>query len=214
MLCKLGETIMASGSYFLILKDTDKYLTSSELFEYNKKQISYDFNFCNQSDEELILKLQETQRIPKECDIFEDDENSVYYSKTTGKIYQTILRMDFLSEFVCLKEYFEMNPYNINGEIEINSFTALLMLQAVKYIKNPDLWSNTIESTLFYDNPFIKVFDELSSRFMYRNDKNTDNLVEDEFYSYAINNLIDVLSTYFVLNKTNDKQIKLVYKTW
>lgn len=205
---------MASGSYFLILKDTDKYLTSSELFEYNKKQISHDFNFCNQSDEELILKLQETQRIPNECDMFEDDENPVYYSKTTGKIYQTILRTDFLSEFVCLKEYFEMNPYNINGEIEINSFTALLMLQAIKYIKNPDLWSNTIESTLFYDNPFIKVFDVLSYRFMYRNDKNTDNLVEDEFYSYAINNLIDVLSTYFVLNKTNDKKIKLVYKTW
>lgn len=205
---------MASGSYFLILKDSDKCLASSELLEYNKKQISGDFNFGNQSDEELILKLQETQKIPKESDSYEYDENPVYYSKTTGKIYQTILKIDFLSEFVCLKEYFEMNPYNINGEIEITSFTALLMLQVIKYIKNPDLWSNTIESTLFYDNPFINVFEALSSRFMYRNDKNTDSLAEDEFYSYTINNLIDVLSTYFVLNKNNDKQIKLVYKTW
>ena len=103
-----------------------------------------------------------------------------------------------------------MNPFAKSGEIEISEYEAYKMLEALKYIKNPDLWSHTIESSILDRNDYLKVFDELDSNFFSRFESDGEWIREE---NYSIDRLIDTLSTFLSIVKTQG-DVKLIYKTW
>lgn len=199
---------MASGSYFLILKETDESLKDEsvkELIHGYAKELDF-WNNC-ENVEELIPNLQKTQPV-KLDEYCESDE---YFSISTGRIYKCLVKVDFLSDFTELKDYFEMNPYSKSGEIEISVFDAYKMLEVLNYIKNPDLWSHTVETNLLDKNEYLHVFDCISSKFYSRFE--TDGCSQEPF-NYILHRLIEVLNTFFTINNSSEHIIKLVYKTW
>jgi hypothetical protein len=196
---------MASGSYFLILKETNNILSKEELDKLN--DLNAEKDFWSDTDTKRIDCLQNTQPIR----VSDDEPVTSYYSVATGKIYDIVCEFNFLSDFLCLKEHFEMNPWTKSGEITFSTFDIYKMLEILLYIKNPDLWSHTLESSILSNNEFLHVFDELNLNFMNRFDKSAEWNTE---YDYALNRLIECFSMYLsVINNLTDKFI-LVYKTW
>ena len=119
---------MASGSYFLILKETNNILSKEELDKLNDLNAEQD---CwSNTDTNRIDCLQNTQPIR----VSEDEPVTSYYSVSTGRIYDIVCEFNFLSDFLCLKEHFEMNPWTKSGEITFSTFDIYKMLEILLYI--------------------------------------------------------------------------------
>ncbi len=208
---------MAAGSYFLILSETKNKLHSKDLKKYNLNKISFidDLFEKNKTKEEKINSLQDTQKLILEYPSDSDYQECYdYYSVTTGQIYRKHAEISFLSDFLSLKEYFELNPYSKRGEIEISVFDAYKMLEALQYISNRDLWSSTLEATILNNNEYIKVFEVMSSSFFNRFKSDLDEIEDYEYDMVNIKRLIEALSTFLVIQKNSEDKIKLIYKTW
>lgn len=207
---------MASGSYFLILSETKNKLHEKDLKKYNLNKISFvdDLFDRNKTEEDKINDLQDTQKLILEYPSDDWKECYDYYSVSTGQTYRKHAEISFLSDFLCLKEYFELNPYSKHGEIEISVFDAYKMLEALQYISNKDLWNSTLEATVLNDNEYIKVFEILSSTFLYRFNANPEVTDDYEYDKINIKKLIETLTTFLTIHKNSDDKVKLIYKTW
>lgn len=212
---------MASGSYFLILKDTGKVLPKEDLYSRNFKIASkMEYSLLKQAEtkeeiESNISRLQDTQvYLDKNDDKEEIDfsEHENWYSISSGKLYKVLTILPLLSDFTCLKDHFDMNPYNSNGEIALSYLDVYKMREALTYIKGSNFWSKTIEEFLLDKNEYIRVFDELSNNFMERfsDSKNWNYYLDD----YAIDKLILLFNSFMLISESSESEIKLVYKTW
>lgn len=212
---------MASGSYFLILKDTGKVLPKEDLYSRNFKIASkMEYSLLKQAEtkeeiESNISRLQDTQVYLDKNDDEEEiyfSEHEDWYSVSSGKLYKALTIVPFLSDFTCLKDYFDMNPYNSNGEITLSYLDVYKMREALTYIKGSNFWSKTIEEFLLDKNEYIRVFDELSNNFMERfSDSKNWNYYLD---NYAIDKLILLFNSFMLISESSESEIKLIYKTW
>ena len=102
---------MPSGSYFLILRhDVEKYSDKDfeQLVKDNYNQwLKNDFNPGN---DYTLDEIQEFQQV----------NDKMYVSVHSKKKYDLIMDAYFNSVFTCLKDEFNMNPYNKYGEHEIS----------------------------------------------------------------------------------------------
>jgi hypothetical protein len=198
---------MASGSCFLILKDSDISLPPQQLLELNLKHAAeLDFWSTGKNPKDLIDLLQDTQLVNPDLDKFNE-----WYSVSSGKVYQCLLKNDFISDFTSLKDHFSIYPYSKNGEIEFSEYEVYKMLEALKYIQNRDLWSHTMENFILDRNEFIYVFDTVSEDFYSRFDD--EKIIRHE-KNYTLFRLIETFATYMTIKKSSDEPIKIVYKTW
>lgn len=213
--------LMSSGSYFLILKDTEKVLSKEDLYSRNFKlasKMEYSLLKKPETKEEIeynISRLQDTQVYLDKNDDEEEiyfSEHEDWYSISSGKIYKALTIIPFLSDFNCLKDHFDMNPYTPNGEISLSYLDVYKMREALIYIKGSNFWSKTIEEFLLDKNEYIRVFDELSSNFMERfsDSKEWSYYLDD----WAIDKLILLFNSFMLNSNCSESEIKLVYKTY
>jgi hypothetical protein len=202
---------MASGSYFLILKDTGKVIDDFNLDKFNLFHAKdFDFWVENPDLRKYIDKLQDTLECTDNSDC--DLDNIEYYSRSNKTIYSVLAKVPFLSDFTCLKDYFYMNPYSVSGEITLSDLDIYKMREALIYIKSSSLWSKSIEDFILDKNEYLKVFDELSDNFLNRFRDEEDVY---ELGDATLERLIMLFDSYFLIKSSNDPgKIKLVYKTW
>lgn len=203
---------MSSGSYFLILEDTKEIINKEIVDSYLDKIVKKDHDLFskNLSKENRISNLQDTQPIPGQEDI------TYYFSISSRSKWRKLADFDFGSDFICLKDYFEMNPYSKCGEIEISEFEAYKMLEILNYIKAQEHWSHFIEEFILDRNEYLRVFDLLNINFYGRFQNNKDveyTPAPDEIHTFS--RLKDCLSTFLsIKNSSDESNIKLIYKTW
>ncbi len=202
---------MSSGSYFLILEDTKEIINKDIIDSYLDKIVKKDYDlFSKFSKEDRISNLQDTQPIP------DQEETFYYFSISSRSKWIKLADFDFGSDFICLKNHFDMNPYSKCGELEISEFDAYKMLEILNYIKAQEYWSHFIEEFILDRNEYLQVFDLLDINFYNRFQNNKDiewSPNSDEIYTFS--KLKDCLSTFLsIKNSSDESNIKLIYKTW
>ena len=199
---------MPSGSYFLILRhDVERY--SDKEFNQLVKD-NYDHwlkNDFNPGNDYTLDEIQEFQQV----------NDKTYVSVQSKKKYDLLMDAYFNSAFTCLKDEFNMNPYNKYGEHEISLNEAKEIVQAIDYILSFN-YSKKVENVL--NNYFISVFEEMYTPF-YNRYKSKVNKIEynsfDENESFHILKKVKtVLDSFLLLENDNlyceDGSYKFEYK--
>lgn len=199
---------MSSGSQFVFLKSF-----SNKMF------------FSKNKTEELIKKYKELKygnslkndKIEKYFDVGYIDNNydSFWVNTETKEKLMEVFCVNFNSGFTCLKDHFNLNPYNENNQILIDKSLAKEMILCLEYFINYNLnYDKTIERII--NSEFLDLFGKnIPSYLNFIN--NTSDFSDSESEKYALmdyNRLLTLLKTFLLIYDSfefSEENIILIY---
>lgn len=207
---------MSSGSYFLMLRTSksieneivDKKEIQSYIDDFNKKYTCIGFQSDTFEDKEFYaypLTLEHNEI-----------NNYKWVSFKTGKIYDEIFCLNFLSDFAQLKEEYALDPFR-NSEMKISFGQAKEMLVAINYLLSRNF---SLKTEDILNNHYIRVFGEmLPSYEAFLNGKRfyENNDLDENESRYVLNKLQSLFNIYIWMeneNSLNECEYILLYHVW
>lgn len=205
---------MSSGSYFVILKNSQTKLNQQQLHAANLTRVGDDIIMHGQKDNIQQYTKQCIERLSDMQVLTYSDQFSIakFYDKNDGTIWDKILSIEFNSELTAIKQYFYMNPYHNTADRQISYNQCCKMIQACQYILNGTMYNQAFE--LILDNCWINTIGEQVGGF---ENRFTSKLVLSELQKNLLTRIRNGLITFKTIIDQNDTQhslYKLVYKVW
>ena len=130
------------------------------------------------------------------------DEDDKFISLTDNQEYLNIVSTHFCSDFIILKDYFNLNQYTGNNQVILDKKLVKEMLQSINYILN---FKHSIELEDLLNSHWIEKYGKLLPSFINRFDSKCKNCLsnEDKEFEYTgkyiLNRVRTIFETYLLL---------------